>query len=288
MIGIMSPAQQRASRVGDALLRFPDGQKATQGDFGASKVVVFIHGFTADASYMQDLMHQFHGAGFRTFAFEYECYRGIDHAANSLVNLLRLLDGSTGISQNRIVLVGHSMGGLVARASVALASGGSFIRKVITLGTPNDGTLQGSWLPRCMAYWGEAIGGANPRGFSLQADSARQLVRADPAPTLLDRLQQTSAPVDVTYYSISGGYGQLDFGRGYWKNLLINRYLQSRLGKPNDGLVSEASSDLSRSVFALSAPGCAHHNDYVGYVHANHSFLINNQAVALMAVACAQ
>ncbi|WP_320426703.1 lipase family alpha/beta hydrolase [Roseateles agri] len=284
----MSSKQQRAARIGDALLRFPDGAKATQADFGARRTVVFIHGFTADASYMTDLMHQFDGAGFSAFAFEYACYRGIDHAADSLVSLLRLLDGNGDISKDRIVLVGHSMGGLVARAAVALANGGSLVRKVITIGTPNDGTLQGSFLPRAMAYWGEAIGGADPRGFSPQGDSARQLVKADPAPTLLDRLHTTSAPAGIDFYSISGGYGKLDFGQSYWKNLLINNYLQRRLGTPNDGLVSETSSDLSRPVFATSAPNCTHQNGYVDYPHANHSFLINNQAVALTAVSFAQ
>jgi len=138
-----------------------------------------------------------------------------------------------------------------------------------------------------MAYWGEAVGGANPRGFSQQAVSARQLVKADPPPALLDRLHQISAPAGVTFYSISGGYAQLDFGRGYWKNLLINKYLQNRLSTPNDGLVAEESSDLSRASFSVSAPNCVHRNNYVGYANSNHSYLINNQAIALLAVAFA-
>lgn len=140
-----------------------------------------------------------------------------------------------------------------------------------------------------MAYWGEAVGGANPRGFTTQSTSAMQLLYADPPPKLLDRLKPASAAnVGVVYYSISGGYAQLDFGKGFWKNFLINKYLQKRIGKHNDGLVPETSSDLSRPVFNACAPGCVHVNNYSAYSSTNHSYLVNNQIVALHAIECAQ
>lgn len=289
MISAPSPAQAQAARVGDAILRFSDGLKATQADFGSRKGAVFVHGFTADASYMRDLMHQFSGAGFACFAFQYACHRGIDHAARSLVQLLTLLDVNSNISSNRVVLVGHSMGGLVARAAVALFGGAAFARKVITLGTPNDGTLQNRWLPRLMAYWGEAVGGVNPRGFAPQGTSGRQLIKSDPSPPLIDRMKK-AAPSGghVEFFSISGGYGQLDFGKGYWKNVLINNYLQGRLPNPNDGLVGENSSNLSLPAFAAAAPGCVHANSYIAYPHTNHTYLVNNQEVALVALSYAQ
>jgi pimeloyl-ACP methyl ester carboxylesterase len=291
----MSPTQATAARVGDAILRF-DGQRATlldlngqkmratRQDFdGKKKNVIFIHGYTADASYLTDLMRQFDGSGFACFAFEYACYRGIDHAAKSLIQLLDLLDFDSSISGNRVVLVGHSMGGLVARAAVALFNGAKFVRKVITLGSPHDGTLQNSLLPRFIAYWGEAVGGVNPRGFGLQSTSGLQLIKGD-FPPLIDRLKQTPVSQRVDFLSISGGYAQLDFGRGYWKNLLINRYLQAKLGKPNDGLVDEKSSDLSQQAFAICAPGCSHLRTYSAYGGINHTYLVNNHEVALIAV----
>jgi pimeloyl-ACP methyl ester carboxylesterase len=283
----MSKAQQRRVRIGDALLRHPDRLNATHADFRSGRAVVFIHGFTADASYMQDLMHQFSGAGFSPFAFEYACHRGIEHSAAGLVHLLKLLDRNQTISKNKVVLVGHSMGGLVARAAVSLAGGQAYVRKVITLGTPHDGTLVGSWLPRMVAYWGEAVGGCHPQGFGQQADSARQLMKADPAPSLLDRLRQTRGPAGVSYFSLSGGHGRLDVGQGYWKNLIYNNYLQRHLSKANDGLVEESSSDLSRPEFAANAAQCTHFNAYVGYPHTNHSYMVNAQEVALWAASCA-
>lgn len=280
MTALMSDAQQRAARSGDFIGCFPDGKRATDSDFGTKPAVVVIHGFTADASYLGTLMQQLDGAGFAAFSFEYACFRGIDYAGKSLVSLLSLLDANGAISANRLVLVGHSMGGLVARAAVTLSGGATYVRKVITLGTPHGGTLQDAKMPRYMAQWGAAITGKNPRGFSTTAASALQLMNADSKPTLLDRLRQGTAP-NVQFYSISGGYGQLDFGRSYWKNFLINWYLQRRLGVPNDGLVSESSSDLSQHAFSLCAPGCIHDRYYVAYPHMNHSYLIDNQEVAL-------
>lgn len=287
MPSFVTPAQQRSARVGDAILRFPDFAKATQGDFGQKKVAIFIHGFTADANYMRDLMHQFDGAGFATFAFEYECFRGIDEAAKSLYQLLALLDGGQSISGNRVVLVGHSMGGLVARALITLENGARFVRKVITLGSPNAGTLTNATMLRYMANWGEAISGANPRGYSPKCKSALQLLGKDGAHPLVNRLMLPSlAPVE--FYSISGGYNQLDFGKGFWKNFLSNRYLQKHLTSPNDGLVSELSSDLSQAVFSACAPGCRHINNYPDYSNTNHTYLSNNQSIALQAIQCAQ
>jgi len=281
-------AQEDAARAGDAILTFPSYRKAVSQDFRESKAVIFIHGFTAGPAYLDDFMQLFLDAGFDVFAFRYESYRGIDRAAKNLVSLLELLDKESAISGNKVVLIGHSMGGLVARAAVLLAGGHKYIRKVITVGTPNDGTLRGSKIPLLLAHLGETLGGLNPRGFSKKAISAQQLVKADSAPTLLERLRSTASPAGVNYYSFSGGYTKLEFGTGFWKNFLANKYLQMRLSAPNDGLVEETSSDLSHPRFATAAPGCVHANTYVGYADANHSYIIQNQEVELRAVDLSQ
>ncbi len=287
MSSLASPAQQQRARAGDAIFRYPDFAKVTQADFRGEKIAIFIHGFTAESSYMAELMQQFSGAGFTSLAFEYACFRGIDHAAKNLSQLLTLFDGEQTISGNRLVLVGHSMGGLVARALVALEGGSRFVRKVITLGSPHGGTLLDAKMLRYMAYWGEAIGGVNPRGFSPCSASAMQLLGADGPSPLIGRLA-TSCAENVEFFSISGGYAQLDFGKGFAKNFLINQYLQKRLSRPNDGLVSERSSDLTKIRFSPPAPVCTHVNGYNDYPHTNHTYLTENQSVALTAIQCAK
>lgn len=284
---IGSDRQRRAIRHGDALFRFEDGKRATHTSFNAKNIAIFIHGFTANADYMGDLMHQFNGAGFVSFAFEYASFKGIDHAAKSLSQLLTLLDNDGTISRNRVVLVGHSMGGLVARAFISLENGARFARKVITLGTPHDGTLKSSWLVKCLANLGESLSGLNPEGYTESNRSTQQLIGADGPPALLEQLKKCPPSEQVDFYSISGGYGRLEFGPSWSKNLLANLWLQSKLDAPNDGLVSDESSDLSRKLFSACAPGAAHLNNYPEYSDTNHTYLVNNQTVALLAIQCA-
>jgi pimeloyl-ACP methyl ester carboxylesterase len=251
-------------------------------------VALLIHGITADAGYLRELMRQFDGAGFTVFAFEYPCYDGIDQAAKTLSVLLSLLDRDQAISRERIVVVGHSMGGLVARALIALENGAQFVRTVVTLGCPHDGTLSSARLPRYMAHWGEAVSGINPRGFSMRSASTLQLLRADGPDPLLKRLMRAQVVgANVRFYSFSGGYIRIDFGKGVLRNLLFNRYLQKHLSQPNDGLVPESSSDLSQQKFDLCAPGGSHIKNYPDYPALNHTFLVRNHYLALATIHCA-
>jgi hypothetical protein len=140
-----------------------------------------------------------------------------------------------------------------------------------------------------MAHWGEAVSGLNPRGFSLKSASAIQLLGADGPDPLLGKLKKPlPANSGVEFYSLSGGYPRLDFGKGLLRNLLFNTYLQRYLGLPNDGLIPEASSDLSEQQFGACAPGCQHINSYPDYAGLNHTYLVRNQWLALTAIQCAK
>lgn len=277
--------QRLAARHGDSLVRFPDWQRATHADFGSERTAIFIHGFTANAVYLTRLMHQFTGAGFKAIAFEYASFRGIDHAAKNLFRLLALFDADGTVSSHRIVLVAHSMGGLVARAFIALEGGAQFARKVITIGTPHRGTLRDSAIVQYLASHGEWLSGINPEGFAASGASALQLIGADGPPSLLERLMlPVTLPMPVQFYSIPGGYGWLEFGKNKRANDIANTWLQARLTAPNDGLVSESSSNLSGADFATCAPVCTHMNDYPDYSGTNHSYLVDNQTVSLEAL----
>lgn len=277
---MISAAQAQRSRGGSQLLVFPDCRDAQHADFRRPRTVVLIHGFTADASYMRKLGNAFIGAGYTAFAYEYACYQGIDYAARALVDLFKQQDAR--LSVHKTVLVGHSMGGLVARAFVALEGGDRWVRKVITLGTPHAGTLRHAKVLQRFAQLGERLTGLNPRGYGMSSASALQLMQADGQEPLLQRIN--AATPAVPCLSISGGHANLDFGRGIVKNYFANRWLQKRLSQPNDGLVSESSSDLT-CVLVNPAPGpCSHHCHYTDYPNVNHSYLVENQAVAWEAV----
>ena len=282
-----SDRQLRAVRSGDSLYRFPNlNDAATISDFYLPQTAIFVHGFTANAEYMSKLMYQFNGAGFNCLAFEYASFRGIDHAAKNLCDILALIDGqSECLTNNRVVLVGHSMGGLVARTMVLLYGGATFVRKVITLGTPHDGTLKDSRFLEYMAAWGEQLSGLNPGGYGPSNASGLQLIGADTPNPLLARLRDATPPnPSVQFYSFSGGYPTLEFGRSKFKNFIANSYLQSRLSPPNDGLVSESSSNLKQACAGTFLEMSEHYNSYNEYQYTNHSELINNPTVALTAI----
>ena len=281
--------QHELRQQGARLLRFPELEIATQADFGNPLTAIFVHGFTANAEYMHKLMHQFNGSGFATFAFEYPSDRGIQHAARVLREQLESYDSQDRLSKERIVLVCHSMGGLVGRALLSFEGGAKYVRKIITLGTPHDGTLRNVRVLRMLLSWGEYVSGLNPNAFSPKASSALELLEADAPPTLISRLRDFS-PTDntVEYYSISGGLERLEFGSGPIRDKVVNLYIQLKLEKPNDGLVQERSSNLGGEPFTSCAPGCVHINSYAEYNYTNHTYLVHNQSVAMKAVACAR
>lgn len=280
-------SQAFASKAGGSIQKLVAGnfQFASAKDFATPRVALFIHGFTADAAYMRQLMEQFASNGFTSLAYNYPCYDGFDYAAQSLRDLVEKFDGlsDTSISKNKMIVVGHSMGGLVARAFVALEGGHKYTRKLFTLGTPHAGTLVNSRFIPWLVAWGESLSGLVRGGFSMSSRSALQLMGADGDPPLLERLRQAAIPGgSVEFHSISGGKNYLTFNANAFYERVLNIVIQQHLKSPaNDGLVLEASSDLSGPQFASCASGCVHHKTYADYKKLNHSHLCQSQVLNL-------
>jgi len=282
-------SQAQAEKVGAAILKLlPTGDfsKAIPSDFKNGKVVIFIHGFTADAAYMLPMMQEFELNGYVALAFNYPCYRGIDYAARSLYQLLEKYDGLNGgaISTDRITVVGHSMGGLVARALVGPESGHKYVRKVFTVGSPNAGTLHDSRVLQWYVTWGESLSGLVYGGYIKSSKSALQLMWADGPEPFLAKLQNTKVPAGlVEFHSFSGGKNFLTLGKGGGlRERVLNIFIQKHFGnKTNDGLVLESSTDLSHPRFALCANGGVHHNGYADFEVLNHSHLCESQILNL-------
>lgn len=265
-------------------------------DFDADHVAIFIHGFTANSGYLGTMMQEFVINGFVALAFNYPSHNGIDSAATELAEAMKALDElAMGSISNRrkVVLVCHSMGGLVARAFLSLNGGNQFVKKVITLGTPHDGTLTNSGLIHYFATWGEYYTGLTTGGYSSSCRSALQLMMKDGwNPLLLQLIAAQPVNPDVEFLSISGGRSMLKFGENFVRNKIMNILLQLKLGdSQNDGLVKETSSDFSSKKFRSSFPTCAAHigsGKYQRYDDTNHSFLISTQQIALKAISFAK
>lgn len=249
------------------------------------KVLVFIHGFTSHGQYMQELAAYAQGHGFVTALFNYDSYSGIDSAAVSLRDLLRLM--SSELIAHRYALIGHSMGGLVA---LQFASGPteplrSALAGIVLLGVPMRGALANKKMLRYMLDWSEWLTGPNPYARNAACRSARQLTGNDSDRLLVDLASRT-ATLRPPVLSISGGRNYLEFGQGSLSGLLRNRALQRLIGSvPNDGLVAETSADITRGG---SAPSMRHERNYPGYTGINHTFLTRNQQIANIAVSWLQ
>jgi triacylglycerol esterase/lipase EstA (alpha/beta hydrolase family) len=66
----------------------------------------------------------------------------IEHFAGQVADKMAAIEAATGAPQ--LVLVGHSMGGLVARAYMR-RYGGAKVRRLVTIGTPHHGSMH-AWL----------------------------------------------------------------------------------------------------------------------------------------------
>lgn len=83
------------------------------------------------------------------FIFPYDWRKRIDILADDLKSFI----DSHNLADKQINLVGHSMGGLVARA-FAQKYPDSKINKIVTAGTPNNGTLDAYGLWEGATFWG--------------------------------------------------------------------------------------------------------------------------------------
>ncbi len=105
--------------------------------------VLLLHGFGANSGFWQPLSMRLQAAGISHLSIDLEPVLGsIDDYADLIDAQAALLCHATGAS--RIIVVGHSMGGLAARAWMRRhdSNGDPRVARVITLGTPHFG----SWL----------------------------------------------------------------------------------------------------------------------------------------------
>ena len=268
-------------RCGAELVRADNRLWLTAQDVSAP-VVVFIHGFTSHGRYLAPLASHVAEEGWVTALFNYDSYRGIDRAAAELDYLLA--DLIQPLRDQGLALVGHSMGGLVARCFASTCDNGLqlALRGIATLGTPHRGTLSRKLVSQLLD-WGDAITLPNPFARTPACRSAQQMAGSDAGRLLAALNSATSARgALVPLLSISGGLPFLEFGNGGsggFVGALRNAVLQRLIGeRPNDGLVAESSSDASRVLADSSA--CTHQCGYPTYDTINHSNLSRNQQVA--------
>lgn len=106
-------------------------------------VVVLLHGLFATAGVLRPLReHIEHATGAHTASFTYGPVPGVAAVAERLANLVQRLPSGV-----RIHLVGHSMGGLIARWYVQEIGGDPRIVQTVSMASPFFGTRHARLLP---------------------------------------------------------------------------------------------------------------------------------------------
>lgn len=107
--------------------------------------VLLVHGYICNYRVWDQLARALHEAGHPVLAISLEpLFASIDDYAPQAQQAVLRLQQATGARQ--VALVGHSMGGLVIRAWLR-QHGSADVDRIITLGTPHQGTRMASWSP---------------------------------------------------------------------------------------------------------------------------------------------
>ena len=106
------------------------------------RTVVLVHGYLANRSTLFPLAAYLRLRGVEQILhFNYDSRAGVERGALGLREFLR-----RHVRGGRIDLVGHSLGGLLARVYVEALGGARRVDRCVTLGTPHRGTYNSYWL----------------------------------------------------------------------------------------------------------------------------------------------
>ncbi|WP_320781631.1 esterase/lipase family protein [Streptomyces sp. CRN 30] len=155
--------------------------------------VVFVHGLADRASIFSRLRAGLHDCGTGPFVTaSYNAYhQDIPTAARALGDQVAQVRELTG--GRPVCVVGHSLGGLIARYCVQRLGGDAHVPLVITLATPHGGTAMAQWAPPhpllrqlrpgspVLAELAEPCGGCRTRFVCFYSDLDEAVVPANRA-----------------------------------------------------------------------------------------------------------
>jgi pimeloyl-ACP methyl ester carboxylesterase len=222
----------------------------------ADRAIVFVHGIFSNHKTFQSFFdrlivdHRF--ADFDIFYFDYDYHDALENNGHALATSLM----STFLPSDRVELIAHSMGGLVARLA-ALSNRMAFVRSLFLLGTPNVGAIRIAQV----SLLAQLILGTFNVAFAI-FPRKRGIVDLTRAAEILRRNETNAYYTDhIDYISIPGlfyheGRSYWEIGRDRWKKLFsIFRlglgFLEAtfplfavKLLVPHDGIVEETSNNL--------------------------------------------
>lgn len=123
---------------------------STAQTLGTSTPVVFVHGYTGNASNWTTAKAVFQARGWsssRLFAYEYNSYGNNITNAQGLATFVNNVKSQTGAS--KVAIVNHSMGGLVSDYYLKVLGGNTSVSHLASIAGANHGT---TYAGACLIY----------------------------------------------------------------------------------------------------------------------------------------
>lgn len=217
------------------------------------RAVVFVHGIiSAHTTFEEAQRHMARDPRFdevEFFYFDYDFGNAMEQNGQDLAGALCNAGFREG---DEVAVVAHSMGGLVTRFAI-LSKPLPFVKLVFLLGTPNAGAIRLAQLSAHM----QLVHRLTNQFFALYPRWSGIPSLSDAAKRIEAKKNSFVNALDVDYISIPGRYfhqersvwdvGRDQSGIGFSALEAIFLRMQSiRLERPHDGIVEEASNDLSK------------------------------------------
>jgi pimeloyl-ACP methyl ester carboxylesterase len=200
--------------------------------------VVLVHGFTDNRSVFTLMRRGLRRRGFTSLCtFGYAPWLDdVRRAATDLGRHVEQVCEATG--HERVHVVGHSLGGLIARHYAQLQGGDERIAALVTLGSPHGGSL-----------WAHL--GPTPLTRSLKPGSPLLRELASPAPGF--RTEVTAVYSDLDQVVVPTSAGRCDHPDLHARNVLVHGV--GHMSLPiHRGVVDEVASTLARVPRTTPAP----------------------------------
>lgn len=208
---------------------YSQGALAPEQVAGKQRILLLIHGFIGHSSDMTGCLNRVHSEGQAPLASQYDLiltfdYENLSSSLQDVAKVLKMQLEQAGViaaSGQRIDILAHSIGGLVARWFIEREGGDAIVNKLVMVGTPNGGTPiatikeNGYAILKTWAYSNLVailnglttayVGGVVVAGLMKLLDSvSNTLDQMAPDAEFILELAKSSAPPNVRYAVIAG------------------------------------------------------------------------------------
>lgn len=175
----------------------------------AATPIVLVHGIGDNHTIFAMLGRELRRRGFRSlWTFDYGLFTAdVRSTARRLADLVTRVSTETGY--DRVHIIGHSLGGLVARYFVQRVGGDTLVDTLVTLGTPHQGT-QAARLASALPLVGQ---------LTPDSDLMREL--AEPAPGCRTRF--VAFHTDLDHLIVPGWRARLEHPDLQATNVAVHR-----------------------------------------------------------------